>query len=137
MRDPRDVVRAYYETVWSRGETERAAEFLAPDVVDHDPLPFPDRRPGADGVVQVVGIVRAGIPDLERTIEDQIAEGDRVVTRFLDRGTHAGELLGIAPTGRAVVVRGINIERVSDGRITELWHIEDIAGLVAQITAGS
>lgn len=56
-----------------------------------------------------------------------------VATRFVDEGTHLGELFGIAPTGRRIRVVGINIERIVDGRIVEIWHVEDIAGLMAQI----
>ena len=103
------------------------------------------RRPPRDAVpgappsrrrrnsIQVVETVGAGIPDLTRTVEQQIAEGDRVVTRFTDRGTHSGPLMGIPATGRAVQVGGINIERVVDGRIAEVWHVEDIVGLLGQL----
>jgi predicted ester cyclase len=62
-------------------------------------------------------------------------DGDLVATSFTDRGTHRGELLGLPATGREVTVRGINIERVRDGRIVETWHVEDIAGLMAQVGA--
>lgn len=99
----------------------------------HDPLEFPGREPGAQGLLQVVGMIRSAIPDLHRDIQDQIVAEDRVVTRFVDRGTHRGELLGNPPTGRAIAVRGGNIETVDEDRIVEVWHLEDIAGLMAQI----
>jgi steroid delta-isomerase-like uncharacterized protein len=130
----KDVVRAFYRTVWSEGRLDEADRYLAPDLVDHDVQPFPGRADGAAGLLQVVGMIRAALPDLERSIEDQIEEGDRVVTRFVDRGTHRGELFGVPPTGRAIRLPGINIERVEGGRIREIWHIEDLAGLMRQIS---
>ena len=107
----------------------------AEDLVDHNALQVPGREPGAAGLLQVVGMIRGALPDLRRTIDDAISEGDRVVVRFTDRGTHRGELMGIPPTGRAVTVEGINIARVAEGRIQELWHIEDLLGLMQQLGA--
>jgi predicted ester cyclase len=131
----KDIVLAFHETVWSEGRLDRAGEFLAADLVDHRPLEFPGRAGGAEGLLQVVRMIRAALPDLTRTVDEQVVEGDRVVTRFTDRGTHQGELLGIAPTGREVAVQGVNIEVVGDGLIREVWHLEDLAGLMAQIGA--
>ena len=133
MDDAASRVRAFYEAVWTKGELHRAGDFLAPELLDHDALPFPGRLPGADGLIQVVGMIRSAIPDLVRTIDAQVVDGERVATRFTDQGTHRGELLGVPATGRTVSVRGINIELVRDGRIVETWHVEDLAGLMAQI----
>lgn len=133
MSDPKAISRLFHDTAWSNGRIEEAEALLAPDLVDHDPLDFPGRQAGAAGLLQVVGMIRAAIPDLRRDVEDQIAEGDTVVTRFVDRGTHLGELLGHPASGRPLAVRGINIEVVRDDRIQEVWHLEDIAGLVAQL----
>jgi steroid delta-isomerase-like uncharacterized protein len=132
--DPRDVVQQFYDLAWNQGRLNDAAELLAPDLADHDPAPLPPGSPtGAAALLAVVGMIRAGVGDLARTIELQVADGDLVATRFRDRGTHSGDLLGIPATGRTIDVTGINIERVRDGRIVELWHVEDIAGLMAQI----
>ncbi len=131
--DGKDLVRDFYATVWSAGRLGEAGRFLAPDLVDHDAQPFPGREDGAAGLLQVIAMIHAALPDLERTIEDQIAEGDRVVTRFVDRGTHRGDLFGVPATGRAIAMTGINIERVVDGRIRDIWHVEDIAGLMRQL----
>lgn len=128
------VVQDYYDSVWSSGDLDSASNFVAHDVVDHDALQFPGRLPGLQGLCQVVETVRTGIPNLKRQIETQVVSDDVVVTRFTDSGTHLGPLFGGAPTGREVSVRGINIERVVDGKITEIWHIEDIAGLMAQLS---
>lgn len=131
----KDVVRGFHDAAWNHGDLDGAAVLLADDLVDHAPLAFPGRAPGAAGLLQVVRMIRAALPDLRREIEDQIAEGDLVVTRFTDRGTHRGELMGIPATGREVSVSGINIECVRSGRITEVWHIEDLMGLMQQLGA--
>lgn len=131
--DPRDVSTRFIETAWNEGRLDEAATLLAADLVDHDPLEFPGRPPGAEGLLAVVASVRAGLSDLHRSIEAQVSDGDLVATRFVDVGTHNGPLLGIPPTGRHIVVRGMNLERVRDGRIIEIWHIEDLAGLMAQL----
>jgi steroid delta-isomerase-like uncharacterized protein len=137
VEDAKTVVSRFVELAWNQGRLEEASAFLDPGVVDHDALEFPGRDPGAAGLLQVVAMIRSGMPDLHRTVELQFAEGDLVVTRFVDEGTQTGALLGTPPTGRRIAVRGINIDRVADGRIIELWHVEDIAGLMAQLNAGA
>jgi len=131
--DRKAIVREFHDAAWTRGAMDEASSLLSPELVDHDPLDFPGRLTGAQGLLQVVGMIRAAIPDLRRDVLDQVAEGERVVTRFVDRGTHMGDLLGHPASGRVVNVRGINIEVVSDNKIHEVWHLEDLAGLIAQI----
>jgi predicted ester cyclase len=80
-------------------------------------------------------MIRAGLPDLRRVVHRQVAEGDLVVSHFTDRGTHQGPLMGLPPSGRTIAVDGINIARVQNGRITELWHVEDLMGLMRQLGA--
>jgi steroid delta-isomerase-like uncharacterized protein len=137
MQDGKALVRQFYDAAWSNGDLGAARGFLADDLVDHNPLSFQGRADGAAGLLQVVAMIRAALPDLQRTIDDQISEGDRVVTRFTDRATHRGALLGIQPTGREVMLQGINIERIRGGKIAELWHVEDLAGLMRQISEPS
>ena len=79
--------------------------------------------------------IRSAFPDLHVTIEDQIAEGDKVVTRVTFRGTHQGEFSGIAPTGKRVEYSGIAIDRIANGKVVEMWHISNMAGLLLQIGA--
>jgi steroid delta-isomerase-like uncharacterized protein len=132
---PIEIVRRFTELAWQQGDLEAAEQLLAEDLVDHDAMPFDGRKPGREGLLQVVAMVRAGLPDLTRTIEEEFSEGDRVVTAFTDRATHSGELFGTPATGRRVVVRGINIVRVRDGRIAEIRHVEDMLSLMTQLGA--
>jgi predicted ester cyclase len=95
------------------------AEVMAPDLVERlKASPFP-----------------SAFPDVHITIEDQIAEGDKVVTRWTDRGTHQGEYLDIAPTGKQVEYTGISIDRIADGKIVESWLESDRWGLMQQLGA--
>jgi len=76
---------------------------------------------------------RTAFPDVHFTIEDQIAEGDRVVTRWTARGTHQGPLVGIPPTSKQVTMSGIAIYRLVDGKIVEQWGVNDMLGLLQQL----
>ncbi len=131
----KQIVRQFYDAVWTGGRLADAGAWLADNLVDHNAMAFPDRAAGAAGLLQVVGMIRGALPDLQRTIEDQVCEGDTVVTRFTDSGTHRGDLLGIPPTGRTVSLAGINIERIRDGKICDIWHVEDLLGLMTQLGA--
>ncbi|HEV3505058.1 MAG TPA: ester cyclase, partial [Actinomycetes bacterium] len=78
---------------------------------------------------QVIEAWRAAFPDVRSTVEEQVAEGDRVVTRWTARGTHTGDFQGMVPTGRSFTLTGITIERVVDGKIAEVWVNRDDLGL--------
>ncbi len=130
---PSSVVRRFVEE-YQTGADERAfAELMHPDVVDHSRPP--GIAEGAEGVRQQFDGFRAAFPDFRATILDQIAEGDRVVTRKVFHGTHLGELQGIPPTGREVEIHVIDIVRVADGRIVEHWNVVDRLGLMQQLGA--
>ena len=132
--DLKALVRRELEELFGRGNLDVADEIVATDYVGHDPaLPEPIRGP--EGLNQMVGGYRAAFPDLEVTVGQQIAEGDLVVTRWKARGTHRGELMGIAPTGRQATITGISIERVVDGKIVEDWTNWDTLGMMQQLGA--
>jgi steroid delta-isomerase-like uncharacterized protein len=76
---------------------------------------------------------RSALPDLKMVVEDMIAEGDKVVLRYTLEGTHEGELFGIPPTGKQLSVKGIAVERVSDGKIREHWRVTDELGMMQQL----
>ena len=107
-------------------------EVYADNIVMHEP--DEDVR-GIEGMTQFVSMIRSGLPDLRITLEDVIAEGEKVVSRWRAQGTHQGELMGIAPTGNEVAITGITITRIEDGKIVEEWENWDALGLMQQIGA--
>ena len=113
------IARRFNEDVWSRGDEGALEELLDPDFVDHDALT--GQSPDRDGHRQILAAFRSAFPDLNVTTEDIVAEGDKVVTRWTARGTHQGDLMGIAPTGREVTIKGIDVLRIAEGRIVERW----------------
>jgi predicted ester cyclase len=131
--EPKDLVRRFVDE-YQTGADERALEELVhPDVLDHSRPP--GVAPGAEGIRQQFNGFRAAFPDFRATILDQVAEGDRVVTRKVFHGTHRGSFQGIEPTGREVEINLIDIVRVADGQIVEHWNCVDRLGLLAQLGA--
>ena len=127
------IARRLYEEVWNTGDLDKAGEFIAPDFVDHAAPPgFPT---GLEGAKQMFGMYRSAFPDLRVSAEDLIGEGDRVVARWTSRGTHQGALMGIPPTGKEVVATGIDIFRISGGKIVEHWANFDQLGMLQQLGA--
>ena len=108
------------------------AEVYAEDFVLHEP---DEDIVGIEGLKQFVSMIRAGFPDLRVTLEDAIAEGEKVVSRWTAQGTHQGELMGIAPTGNRVTITGITIHRIEDGKIVEEWENWDALGMMQQLGA--
>jgi steroid delta-isomerase-like uncharacterized protein len=119
------------DEVWNKGNVALVPKLFAPDCIVHDPTIA--GISGPDGVIRFVTLCRAAFPDLQLTIEDQIAEGNEVATRFTLRGTHTGRFLDIAPTGKPVTVTGMNIAHVLQGRIVESWLLRDDLGLLQQL----
>ena len=128
------LLRRFYEELWSQGNLEAIPELIAEDFVDHHPLP--GVPPGREGLAALVTTWRTAFPDMRETCEDLIAEGDKVVGRFTMRGTHSGEFMGVAPTGRRVTMSGIDIVRVAGGKIAEFWYGEHLLELMQRLGAG-
>jgi steroid delta-isomerase-like uncharacterized protein len=128
------LVRREVEEIFSRGNLDAAKEIYAPGYVGHEPTSPEDAR-GVEDAKQFAATYREAFPDFEVTVEDQFAEGDRVATRFTARGTHEGELEGIAPTGNRVEIAGLAISRIEDGKVAEDWTAFDALGLMQQIGA--
>jgi predicted ester cyclase len=125
------VVRGFVDEVITDGNIEAASNYAWEDVVEL--VPFPGQGPGLEGLKDVIGAMRTGFPDIVFCIQEQIAEDDKVASRFEWTGTHNGEFLGVAPTGLPVRVWGIVIDRLVDGRIKETRIIMDTLGLMAQL----
>jgi steroid delta-isomerase-like uncharacterized protein len=126
------IVRRAFNELFTEGDLDVADEVFAPDYVGHDPALTYDMH-GPEQFKQFVLMYRIAFPDLELTVEDQVAEGDEVVTRFTARGTHRGELMGIPPTGRKVVVTGISIDRMVNGKTVESWTNYDVLSMMQQL----
>jgi steroid delta-isomerase-like uncharacterized protein len=125
------IVRRFVEEFQNGGNESAVEELLAADFVDHSP--FPGVSPDREGVRRLFAALRQAFPDLRAKIHDQLAEKDRVATRKTFRGTHRGEFLGIAPTGRSVSFDVIDVVRIANGRIAEHWNVMDLMGLLQQI----
>jgi steroid delta-isomerase-like uncharacterized protein len=127
------IVLRMVEEAQSQHRLDVVDELFAADFVDHCVPPgLPADR---EGVKMQFGMFFAAFPDLQVVVHDQVAEGDKVVTRKTFHGTHAGELLGIPPSGRKVAFEVIDILRVRDGKITDHWNLVDQLGLMRQIGA--
>ena len=127
------LVRRYVEEVLNNRNLTLIDELFAPTFIDHDSS-MPEAK-GAAGVKRLVAIVHAGFPDLHFTIEDMVAEGDRVVYRYTVRGTHQNAFMGIAPTGKQISFTGIHIYRVGNGQLQEEWENWDTLGVMRQLGA--
>jgi steroid delta-isomerase-like uncharacterized protein len=126
------IVRRYFEEILDGGNLDLVDEIFDPQYVLHDPN-APEEVRGLEGAKQFVGVFRSAFPDIAHTIEDQIAEGDKVVTRLRARATHKGELMGLPPTGEEVTIEGISIWRIANGKIKECWFNYDALGLMRQL----
>ena len=130
----KNVTRRFLKEVFEGGNLELVDELFAPDYVLHDPF-VPEEVRGPEGIKQFVSMYRNAFPDAHITIEDLLAEGDKVVVRWTARGTHQGELMGVPPSGNRVEISGIAIYRVSGGKIEETWSSYDALGIMQQIGA--
>jgi steroid delta-isomerase-like uncharacterized protein len=126
------LVRRQFEALINHKDLTVIESDMADDFIDHDAVP--GSVPGLAGVRQHITGLHQNCPDLHVTIEDIIAEGDRVVVRNTWRGTHSGPLFGIAPTGKSFVLKGIVVWRIRDDRICERWATLDQLGLRQQLS---
>lgn len=132
MSDNKRTIRRYYEEVFNQGRLEVLDEIVVPNHVEHNPLP--GQTQGVEGVKQRVAMLRAAF-NPQFTLEDVLAEGDKVVVRWSNRGTHLADFFGVPATGRTVVVSGIDIHQLRDGKMSEHWDVVDIFGVMMQIGA--
>ena len=128
----KDLVRRYYELLWNRWNFALADELIAEAVVFRGSLGVSVQ--GREDFKEYMRAIRRAFPDFHNRIEELIAENDRVAARLTYTGTHQGNVLGIAPTGRRVNYAGVALFRVVDNRIAEGWVLGDVHGLVQQLT---
>ena len=133
------IVLRYYEELFERRRLAVIDEIFASGHVNHhgtDPSAADEVR-GLEGLRKCAAEFFSAFPDHHTSVDDIIAEGDKVVTRWTTRGTHQGHFLGIAPTNRRVAFSGITIDRIVDEKIVETWTNYDLAGLLQQLCADS
>lgn len=124
------LARRFFEEVWNKGNLDVVDELYDANSVAHGVGEIP---PGPEGFKQFVSAYRNAYPDVHFAIEDMIAEGDMVVTRWTARGTHKGELMGIAPTGKQIAVAGVTVSRYVGGKSVESWNNWDALGMLQQL----
>jgi len=125
------IVRGFVDEVITKGNIEAAAKYIWEDVIEQ--VPLPGQGPGLNGLKDTIRAMRAGFPNIVFSIHEQIAEGDKVVSRFEWTGTHEGSFLGIPPTGRPVRVWGMVIDRLKDDRVKDTRILMDILGMLTQL----
>jgi len=130
-RDEKSIYQGFIADVLNGGRFELAEQYLDPVVVSHNP--FPGQVPGIAGFVAALQAFRIAFPDLHATATHYIAEGDKVVGRFEVRGTHQGDFMGLAPTGRPIHYEEIAIVRLAGGRIIEHWAVADALAIMQQL----
>ena len=125
------VIQAFIDDVVNHGRLERADELVKEDFVELDPLP--GQQQGREGLKAVLAGLRASLPDWHWTVQEMVAEGHKVVTRFTWTGTHRGPFLGIPPTGKSIAVKGVVIDYLENSLMSESRILMDTMGLMQQL----
>ena len=125
------LVRHIIEEIVNQGNLELVNQFISPEYTYFEPTVGPMKA--REGYMAIVTTYRNAFPDMKLTIEEQLAEGDSVVTRWRAGGTHRGELMGIAPTGKRVSVQGVVISRVKNGQLADDFESYDVQGMLRQL----
>jgi steroid delta-isomerase-like uncharacterized protein len=126
-------MRNYIEEAWNKGNLDFIDKNFSSDFVTHGIPNFVGQPANRDGVKSVISTARNAIPDLHITIEDILAEGDKVPSSWVAKGTHKGDLMGAKPTGNKISVSEIAVFRVKDGKVVEHWANRDDLGFFQQI----
>jgi steroid delta-isomerase-like uncharacterized protein len=127
----KDVIQAFIEDVINQGRLERANDLVKEDFVELDPLP--GQQQGREGLKAVIHGLRSAFPDMHWVVNEMVAEGEKVVTRFVWTGTHHGAFLGIPATGHRVEVKGVVIDRLENGKMADSRILMDTMGLMQQL----
>jgi steroid delta-isomerase-like uncharacterized protein len=132
LEENKAIARQFYKLI-ETGDLDLADEVVAEDYVNHNAIP--GQTPGLAGYKEAISALRASVPDIQYTIDDQIAEGDKVLTRYRATGTHQGEFLGVPASGKPLTFRALVLQRVVNGKIQESWLEMDMLGLMQQMGA--
>jgi steroid delta-isomerase-like uncharacterized protein len=134
LEENKALIRRFYEEVWNKGNVAVIDDIFAPDYIRHDLRPGTPPS-GPEGQKAIARLFRAAFPDVQMTLNLLIAEGDLVVGRWTTQGTHTGEWAGVPPTGQRATFAGVNIFRIANGKVVELWNHRDDLGLMEQLGA--
>ena len=129
LEQNKDIVRSYMTEIVNTGNLATFDNYFAPDVLFNTAKGFKQQLAG------MTQLFRSAFPDYRLVIRDQVAEGDKVVTRVTMHGTHQGVFNGIAPTGKQVEWSGIAIDRIESGKVIEMWHVQNMTALMQQLVA--
>jgi steroid delta-isomerase-like uncharacterized protein len=127
----KEVIQAFLEDVINQGRLNRADDLVKEDFVELDPLP--GQAQGREGLKAAIHGLLSAFPDMHWVVNEMVAEGEKVVTRFVWTGTHRGNFLGIPATGRSVEVKGVVIDRLEDGKMADSRILMDTMGLMQQL----
>lgn len=130
----KELLRLQIEELWGQGRLELIDELYTDDVVDH--MPLPGQSAGKEALRQVVADFHRAIPGLEITVHGIICEGATAVDFWTLKGAHTGEAMGIKPSGAAVEFSGIDMVRIRDGKISDIWHVEELLKMLDQMQGG-
>jgi steroid delta-isomerase-like uncharacterized protein len=133
MNDNGTIVRTFIDLVLNQGKIETSDQFFWEDMVEQ--VPLPGQGPGLAGLKDTLRGMRAAFPDMHWSVEEQVTEEDKVVTRFEWTGTHRAEFFGVPATGRPVKVWGVVIDRLEGGKIKDTRILMDALGLMMQLGA--
>jgi len=131
IEENKALIRRSLEEIWNKGNLDAVDKFYAVDGIDHNAPP--GSPPGFDFMKQFHSIILPAVPDIRVTVDDFIAEGDKVVCRFTASGTQQGEFMGIPPTGKQFTIMEIRIYRINGGKIVECWGLFDEMGMMRQL----
>ena len=134
IEDHKALIRRFYEEVWNKGNLDAADTIFADDYVRHDLRPG-NPLPGPAGQKKIAADFRAAFPDLHMTIDVIVAEGDIIAARWTTEGTNTGQWGSIPPTGKRAKFSGVNIFRIANGRVVEIWNHRDDLGVMQQLGA--
>ena len=126
------LIHRFNDEVWNKGNLAIVEEVFASEWIWHAPPGMPSNR---EGLSQMAAGFRAAFSDIHTTVDDQIAEGDKVAWRWTFQAHHTGEFLGIPPTGQQITLTGISIDRIAGGKFVERWDSADMLGLLQQLGA--
>ena len=133
MSEDNNKIVERFETAFGANDVATIDELCAPDLVDHNPVP--DQKPGLVGFKETIAMYKGVFPDSQAEVHHIVGEGDLVASHWTVTGTHQAEFFGIPATGRRVSIEGMNLYRLTDGRITEVWTQFDGLALMEQLGA--